>query len=355
MVIDLISGYQDNTDDLMKYFYIPGQTIVADEVKHPESDGYVLMCVPGYHENFKATASSTYSAKGYKFSTDGLTDADYRTGWCGENPTGDSITYEFDDTVGLRKLILVNGNVKDEASYNAFGKVKKLRLDFDGGFQEAEIEQVSYSDFINQGVAYILDFQKIINTKTLKITVLETIPGNANELPCISDIVVGFKMKAFVTRKSTGEKISTTLLRKALSDGDADLARDLCGRDYYYSGSVVQGKMLGRTMGFPTANIVVPEEKFVVRRGVYVSRIRLGQRVLYGVTNIGRRPTLEDAVNDVVETYIFDFDEDIYGAKISVELMHFLRPEEHYSSKDELVAAVEQNKQQADEYIKNLN
>ena len=155
--------------------------------------------------------------------------------------------------------------------------------------------------------------------------------------------------------ESTGEKISTTLLRKALSDGNADLARDLCGRDYYYSGSVVQGKMLGRTMGFPTANIVVPEEKFVVRRGVYVSRIRLGQRVLYGVTNIGRRPTLEDAVNDVVETYIFDFDEDIYGAKISVELMHFLRPEEHYSSKDELVAAVEQNKQQADEYIKNLN
>lgn len=155
--------------------------------------------------------------------------------------------------------------------------------------------------------------------------------------------------------ESTGEKISTTLLRKALSDGDADRSRDLCGRDYYYSGYVVKGKMLGRTMGFPTANIVVPEEKFVVRRGVYVSRVCLGQRVLYGVTNIGRRPTLEDAVNDVVETFIFDFDEDIYGAKISVELMHFLRPEEHYSSKDELVEAVERNKQQAEEYIKNLN
>ena len=207
MIIDLIAGYQDNTDDLMKYFYIPGQTTVADEVKHPVSDGYVLMCVPGYHENFKVTASSTHSAKGYKFSADGLSDADYRTGWCGENPTGDSITYEFDDTVGFRKHILVNGNVKDEASYNAYGKVKKLRLDFDGGFQEAEIKQVSYADFVNNGSAYILDFQKIINTKTLKITILETTPGNANELPCISDIVLGIKMKAFVTRKSTGEKI----------------------------------------------------------------------------------------------------------------------------------------------------
>ena len=156
--------------------------------------------------------------------------------------------------------------------------------------------------------------------------------------------------------EGTGKKISTTWLRKALTDGDADMARALCGgRNYTYSGRVVQGKMLGREMGFPTVNLVVPEEKFVVRRGVYVSRVHLGQRVLYGVTNIGRRPTVEDAVNDVVETYIFDFDEDIYGAQISVELMHFLRAETQYSSKEELIEAVNRNKEQALEYIKNLN
>ena len=112
---------------------------------------------------------------------------------------------------------------------------------------------------------------------------------------------------------------------------------------------------MGREMGFPTANIIVPSDKFVVRRGVYVSRVRLGQRILYGVTNIGRRPTLEDAVNDVVETYIFDFDEDIYGAKLEVELMHFLRPESKMTSKEELIDAVNLNKAQALEYIKNLN
>ena len=156
--------------------------------------------------------------------------------------------------------------------------------------------------------------------------------------------------------EGTGKKISTTWLRKALAEGDVDLARDLCGgRDYVYSGRVVQGKMLGREMGFPTVNLIVPEEKFVVRRGVYVSRVHLGQRVLYGVTNIGRRPTVEDAVNDVAETFIFDFDEDIYGAKISVELMHFLRAEDKYSSKEELIEAVNRNKEQALGYIKNLN
>ena len=156
--------------------------------------------------------------------------------------------------------------------------------------------------------------------------------------------------------EGTDKKISTTWLRKALSEGDAGLAHDLCGgRDYSYTGYCVHGKMLGRTMGFPTANINISEDKFVVRRGVYVSRVRLGQRVLYGVTNIGRRPTLEEAVNDVAETYIFDFDEDIYGAKFTVELMHFLRPEEQYKSREELVSAVELNKVQALEYLKNLN
>lgn len=156
--------------------------------------------------------------------------------------------------------------------------------------------------------------------------------------------------------EGTDKKISTTWLRDALSEGNVDLARDLCGgRNYIYSGKCVQGKRLGRQLGFPTANVIVPEDKFVVRRGVYISRVRLGQRTLYGVTNIGRRPTVEDAVNDVVETYIFDFDEDIYGAKLEVELMHFLRPESKMTSKEELINAVNLNKEQALEYIKNLN
>lgn len=156
--------------------------------------------------------------------------------------------------------------------------------------------------------------------------------------------------------EGTDRKISTTWLRNALAAGDVDLARNLCGgRNYVYSGRCVQGKQLGRTMGFPTANIIVPEDKFVVNRGVYVSRIRLGQRTLYGVTNIGRRPTLEDAVNDVVETFIFDFDEDIYGANLEVELLHFLRPESKMTSKEELINAVNLNKAQALDYIKNLN
>jgi len=152
--------------------------------------------------------------------------------------------------------------------------------------------------------------------------------------------------------EGTDRKISTSWLREALSEGDVELASRMCGgRFYSYSGRVVHGKQAGRLMGFPTVNLEVPEDKFVVRRGVYCSRITLGSRVLFGVTNVGRRPTVEDAVNDVVETFIFDFDEDIYGAVIKVELMKFLRPEQTFSGREELEAEVEKNKAQAREFF----
>ena len=155
--------------------------------------------------------------------------------------------------------------------------------------------------------------------------------------------------------EGTDRRISTTWLREALSEGDVELAAGMCeGRYFYYTGRVSHGKHAGSAMGFPTANLEIQEDKFVVRRGVYCSRITLGNRVLYGVTNIGRRPTVEDAVNDVVETFIFDFDEDIYGAQIKVELMKFLRPEQSFGNVEELMRAVEENKKQAKDFFAGL-
>lgn len=152
--------------------------------------------------------------------------------------------------------------------------------------------------------------------------------------------------------EGTDRKISTSYLKEALSSGDMELARKLCGgRDFFYSGFVAHGKKMGRQMGFSTANLNITEEKFKVRRGVYAVRVTLGSRVLYGVANVGRRPTLEDAANDVIETFIFDFDEDIYGAFIKTELLSFLRPEIQFSSQEELMSAVERNKIEAKAYL----
>ena len=238
-----------------------------------------------------------------------------------------------------------------EERLNLIGKAgadEILVLDFDA-VKNMEPEQYLTDILLNRAIADTLvmgeDYRFGRNARGDVAMIKEFARANDVRVIVVKDRVL----------EGTDSKISTTWLRKTLEEGDVDLARQLCGgRDYSYSGYCVQGKQLGRTMGFPTANINIPEDKYVVRRGVYVSRVRLGNRVLYGVTNIGRRPTLEDAVNDVAETYIFDFDEDIYGAKFSIDLMHFLRPETQYTSKEDLINAVELNKTQAREYIKNL-
>ncbi|MCQ2529399.1 MAG: riboflavin biosynthesis protein RibF [Saccharofermentans sp.] len=179
--------------------------------------------------------------------------------------------------------------------------------------------------------------------------------GDVNSLKAYgmeNDIAV--KVIKAKTLPGGDRRISSTWMRQSLDEGDVETYAELTGGRYFsYSGIVVEGKKLGRELGFPTVNVVIPDDKYLARRGVYVSRVTVGNRVFGGVTNIGLRPTVEDAVADLAETYIFDFDEDIYGAKIKVELIKFLRPETKFTSKDELVQAVEANKWQAKTYFDN--
>ena len=148
-------------------------------------------------------------------------------------------------------------------------------------------------------------------------------------------------------------RLSSTWLREAAAQGDVELYSKLCGgKNFSYSGIVVHGNQLGRQLGFPTANLLIPEDKFKVRRGVYVSRVMLGSRKLYGVTNVGLKPTVnEDETLQTAETFIFGFDEDIYGARIKVELLSFVRPECKFNSVDGLKAQVEQDKQTAKTWL----
>ena len=165
-----------------------------------------------------------------------------------------------------------------------------------------------------------------------------------------SDLGIGVNI--IKEKMRDGRIVSSTWLRELLSEGNAEEYAKLTGGRYFsYSGVVVHGKQLGRLLGFPTANILIPEDKYTVRRGVYASRVTLGSRVLYGVTNIGLRPTVEDADADICETYIFDFDEDIYGARIKVDLLCFIRPETRFGSREELAAGVEADKVRAREVI----
>lgn len=132
------------------------------------------------------------------------------------------------------------------------------------------------------------------------------------------------------------EDVSSTRIRNLLEKGEMEEAGQLLGRPFAVVGEVVHGKALGRTIQIPTVNQIVEQEKLVPPNGVYVSRIHIAGKSYYGITNIGVKPTVEEHAVKGIETNIFDFDQDIYGQNIEVELLHYHRPEMCFSSVEEL-------------------
>ncbi len=134
-------------------------------------------------------------------------------------------------------------------------------------------------------------------------------------------------------------KYSSSAIRRALAEGQPERAADILGRPFAIEGEVMEGQKLGRTLGFPTANVELGD--YVVPRfGVYATRTRLDDgRIIPGVSNLGRNPTT-GLVAPRLETWLFDFDEDLYGQTIETALVAWLRPEEKFASLDALVAQV---------------
>lgn len=137
------------------------------------------------------------------------------------------------------------------------------------------------------------------------------------------------------------KEISSTYVREEVRNGNMELVRDLLGIPYHVGGKVVHGKKLGRTIGMPTVNLLPPKEKLLPPKGVYYSYIVIGSedgndKCYRAITNIGTKPTVDDSLVMGVETYIYDFDDDLYGKDIEVFLLKYKRPEMRFSGVDEL-------------------
>ncbi len=147
-------------------------------------------------------------------------------------------------------------------------------------------------------------------------------------------------------------KISSTQIRRLLSAGDVTTAADMLGYRYSLLGVVVSGNMLGRTMGFPTANMQLYEPlKMVPADGVYAVNVDvLGQRH-GGICNIGTRPTVSDSSARTIETNIFDFNENIYGLDIRIEFVGRMRNECRFSSMEELRLQLEKDRKTAEKML----
>ncbi|MBR2092212.1 MAG: riboflavin biosynthesis protein RibF [Fibrobacter sp.] len=138
-----------------------------------------------------------------------------------------------------------------------------------------------------------------------------------------------------------GERVSSSAVRNALLNGDVNRAQTYLGRPYRLSGTVVVGKRLGHTIGFPTANVQVEQYKFLPKGGVYVASARLSDgRIYRSVVNIGTQPTTPGTHNLAIEAYLLDFSEDIYGQHLVLDLLAFLRPEKKFASIEDLIRQI---------------
>ncbi len=137
-------------------------------------------------------------------------------------------------------------------------------------------------------------------------------------------------------------RISSSLIRQGLKNGEIDLVNDMLGRNYSLVGKVVSGQKLGRTIGFPTANLKLPESKLIPRQGVYAVRVSINSDLepIPGVMNIGYRPTVSGSKELSVEVHLFDWSGDLYDRSLSVELIQFLRTETKFSSLEALKSQI---------------
>ncbi len=144
--------------------------------------------------------------------------------------------------------------------------------------------------------------------------------------------------------------ISSTEIRRFVENGDMERAARYMGRPFSMSGRVVHGKALGRTWGFPTANIEIPDGFVIPQSGVYATAAVMGKDRYYSVTNVGTKPTVGDKKPNI-ETYIFNFNGEIYGDKIQIEFCKKLRDIKKFEDTKELARQIERDKQAAEEYF----
>lgn len=148
-----------------------------------------------------------------------------------------------------------------------------------------------------------------------------------------------------------GVTVSSTYIRTLIQSGNMERAARFLGHPHTLSGPVVHGKGLGRTIGIPTSNLVVPQGVLMPAFGVYATRVWIEGKGYLAVTNVGVRPTVEDTDRVTVEPWILDFDGDLYGQNIRVEFYKQLRPERKFGSIDELKAAILGNAQETRAYF----
>jgi riboflavin kinase/FMN adenylyltransferase len=197
-----------------------------------------------------------------------------------------------------------------------------------------QMRDITAADFVRRILVHGLNARTVVVGNDFRFA--RKREGNLEILQRIGR-ALDFSVQQVPSIRISGNRVSSTAIRQVLQQGDAALAQTLLGRPYRMSGKIIRGEQVGRTLGFPTANVDLRRRQSAVS-GIYAVRVHgLANFALDGVASVGNRPTFGGS-KPLLEVYLFDFDEEIYGKYISVDFIAQLREQKKYEDVADLVA-----------------
>ena len=181
----------------------------------------------------------------------------------------------------------------------------------------------------------------------------KNIEGKAKDLFSLKE--KGIEITILSLKEQDGEKISSSRIRRLLLDGNVEKAKELLSYPFFYTGVVKAGKHNGKRIGFPTVNIEVEPLKVKLKEGVYLTKTSVLGHTYLSMTNVGNHPTIDPLSISIIETYLFGFNEEIYGKTIRVEFFAFLRPQQKFNSVNELHSQLQQDQETCIRLAKEMN
>ena len=227
------------------------------------------------------------------------------------------------------------------------------------GFEDLEVDEVyiikcdenfkkmSYLDFINK-ILKKFSPKKIFCGLDFKFGYKAQ--GDVNTLKeFFSDVVV-----LNYVNTHDGSKISSSVIKKMIKEGKIEDANLYLGREYFLNGKVVKGKQNGHQLGYPTLNLKLLDNYVIPQNGVYITKTKVGHGIYYSMTNVGTHPTIDEVNKPIVESYLIDFNENIYNKNVRVYFIKKLRDEIKFSSLEELKNTLKSNEEEVKRYF-NIN
>ncbi len=201
-------------------------------------------------------------------------------------------------------------------------------------------------------ISFINNFLKVLNP--YKIVVGDDYSFGKDAKGNISLLKEYFNIEVAPKVEINNQKVSTTQIIKDLENGNISEVNTLLGRFYKINGNVTKGYQNGRTIGFPTANIIPIDNYFLPKDGVYIGKVKIDNTFYKAMINIGKHPTIKELKESIIEVHIIDFNENIYEKNVEVYFISFLREEKKFNTFDELKKELEKNVKETITYLEKV-